>query len=167
MDRGLSIIRPFRELFSLPREVGDYFSQTGRWTPPVDLCVKDGSWVIQAELPGVDPKDVYISVMRDQLTIRGERKIPEGFKEEDFLLQETPYGSFERTIVLPHSVPEDKVEAKYKNGVLMITLPAAGEPARKIEIQTDEEQKIEEPKREESKKEEPTQEAKEEMPKAA
>ena len=167
MARALSIIDPLRELFSLPRDFSDYSVRVERWAPPVDLCAKDGNWIIQAELPGVDPKEVHISVMGDQLTIRGERKVPEGLKEEDFLLQESPYGPFERTIVLPHAVPEDKVQATYKNGVLMIQLPAVGEQAREIEIQTDEQQRIEKPKKEESKKEEPTQGSKEEMPKAA
>lgn len=159
-------MNPFRELFSLPREFGDYTGD-GKWVPQIDLSVKDGNWVIQVELPGVDPKDVHISVRGDQLTIRGERKVPEGFKEEDFLLQETPYGPFERTIILPHAVPEDKVEATYRNGVLMIKLPEAGEQAREIKIQMDEPKKIEEPKKEESQKEESTQGSNEEMPKAA
>jgi hypothetical protein len=100
-------------------------------------------------------KDVHVSVVGDQLTIRGERKVPEGFTEEDFLLQESPYGPFERTIVLPHAVPEDEVEATYSNGVLMIKLPAVSAQAKEINQnrRTDKNRrtkKIEEPKKQES-----------------
>ena len=85
MARTFSVTNPFQELT-------DFFSRSDKWVPSMDLIVKDGQWMIQVELPGVDPKDVHISVMGDQLTIRGERKVPEGLTGEDFLLQETPYG---------------------------------------------------------------------------
>lgn len=160
MARALSVMNPFQELT-------DFFTRSEKWVPSMDLSVKDGNWIIQVELPGVDPKDVHISVMGDQLTIRGERKVPEGFKEEDFLLQETPYGPFERTIILPHAVPEDKVEATYRNGVLMIKLPAVSEQSREIEIKTEESGKIEGQQQEEIKKEESTEQPKEQISKAA
>lgn len=159
MARARSMLSPFHEL-------SNFFSQPEKWVPPMDLYVKDGTWMIQVELPGVDPKEVHISVMGDQLSIQGERKVPEGFKEDDFLLQESPYGPFERTIILPHAVPEDKVEATYSNGVLTIKLPAVAEQAKEIPIQTEDQKKIEGPKKEEIQKEEST-ESKEEMPKAA
>lgn len=177
MTQARSTVNPFQYL-------SDFFQQSvrdggvgaiTRWAPPMDLFMKDENWIVQAELPGVDPKDVHIQLMGNQLTIRGERKVPEGLKEDDCLLLESPYGPFERTITLPYAVPEDKVEAFYSRGVLTIKLPAVSESAKEIEIHTEEESgsierremegsKTEGSQKEESKREESK---KEEMPKAA
>ena len=94
------------------------------WYPSIESYIKEGNFVIHAELPGIDPKDVDISVVGDQLTIKGERKASKEAKREDYLLSEVHYGSFERTLTLPEGVRADNIRANYKNGILEVTLPA-------------------------------------------
>jgi HSP20 family protein len=79
--------------------------------------------VIDTDLPGVDPKEVSISVVGNQLTIEGERKREEK-EERAYFYQEAAYGKFVRTITLPDGVDADKAKAHYKDGVLTITMPA-------------------------------------------
>jgi HSP20 family protein len=129
--------RPLRDISTLHKEVDDLFNRFfGReewmpihlfreeWYPRVESYVKDGNLVISAEIPGVDPKDVDISVVDNQLTIKGERKKKNEVKDDGYYLSEISYGSFERTIPLPESVNTDKIHAKYKDGVLEISMPA-------------------------------------------
>jgi len=129
--------RPLRDISTLHKEVDDLFNRFfGReewmpihlfkeeWYPRVESYVKDGNLVISAEIPGVDPKDVDISVVGNQLTIKGERKKKNEVNDDGYYLSEISYGSFERTIPLPESVNTDKIHAKYKDGVLEISMPA-------------------------------------------
>lgn len=153
MQRELSRWSPFQELRSMQQEMDELFKKTfgkfgfgtsGRaekWEPTADCYSEERGWVVRVDLPGVDPKDVHLSVMEDQLFIKGERKQPEGYKEEETLFQECSYGPFEKTIQLPHAVSEGEIKATYEEGVLYIRLPAVATKARKIEIQTEEPKK--------------------------
>lgn len=123
---------PFDEISALRREMDDFFRRTFTeglktrstgWCPTVDSFIKEGNVVMRVELPGVDPKDVDISVTGNQLTIKGERKAASDVKGEEYLLCEVCYGAFERVIPLPQGVQSDKVHATYKNGILEIMLP--------------------------------------------
>jgi len=80
--------------------------------------------IVKADLPGIDPKEVSISVLGNQLTIAGERKREETKEKKNYFYQEVTYGKFSRTIPLPDEVDAGKAKANYKNGVLEITLPA-------------------------------------------
>lgn len=106
--------------------------------PPADLYERDGQWVIRIELPEVDPKDVSLSMVDQHLVVQGDRKPPEGFKEESLIFQECSYGPFERVITLPAPVPDDQIRASYHQGVLYITLPAMKEKGKTIQIQSEE-----------------------------
>jgi HSP20 family protein len=104
------------------------------WVPPADVVENEKEIVVFFDLPGVDQKDVEISVSGDQITVKGERKPLDG--ETRFLRQERVYGPFSRTFALRVPVDVDRVTATYRNGVLEIHLPKVEEQrARRIVIQ--------------------------------
>jgi len=109
--------------------------ETRGWAPAVDMFDKEDKLVVRAELPGVKKEDIDVSIVGDTLTIRGERKVEEEVKDEDYYCCERAYGSFYRAISLPTDVETSKVEARYKDGVLEVTLPKAKEAKpEKIEV---------------------------------
>jgi HSP20 family protein len=100
--------------------------------PPVNAWVGEADVVVTAELPGVDPSKVEVSVVGDTLTISGSREA-EALKEgESYHRQERTHGRFTRSLQLPFPVEAGKVEAKYEKGILRISLPRAeaDKPAR-------------------------------------
>lgn len=145
-------LRPWREFDELRREMDrlfeDFFGRrafpTRRrkeaieervWTPSVEVFDKKDKLVVRAELPGVEKKDVKVTVEGDVLTIKGERKAKEEVKDEDYYACEMCYGAFSRSIYLPVKVESTKIQANFKNGILEITLPKAKEAKPKeIEI---------------------------------
>jgi len=90
--------------------------------------------IVTAELPGLDEKDIEISISGDALILRGEKRQEEEEKGEDYYRMERRYGSFQRVIPLPCEVQVDKAEASYRKGVLTVELPKTPEAqsARKI-----------------------------------
>lgn len=104
------------------------------FTPRVDVKETDKKVIVTAELPGLDEKDIEISVSGDALILRGEKRQEEEEKSEDYYRMERRYGSFQRVIPLPCEVQVDKAEANYRKGVLTIELPKTPEAqsARKI-----------------------------------
>jgi len=146
---------PSKELWSLQREMDElvnrvfgrgerempFISPLGRYNfPPID-CVREGNnVVVHADLPGIEPKDVEITVTGNLLTIRGERKLEKKIEEEDYFLREIGVGTFERSITLPVDVNVEHIKANYKKGLLEITLPAqTALKGKKIEITMEEE----------------------------
>jgi HSP20 family protein len=106
--------------------------------PAIESRVEGDNVVVKADLPGIDPKEVTISVVGNELRIEGERKKEEKKEEKDYFYQEVSYGKFARAIALPEGVDADKIKANYKNGVLEITMPAPKQLASKkvqIEVQ--------------------------------
>jgi HSP20 family protein len=89
--------------------------------PRLDVSETPEEYLIEAELPGVDIKDVEVSVAGDLLTIKGEKKIYREDKSKDFHLVERAHGVFERTIALPFAVDPRKITAKFQAGVLRIS----------------------------------------------
>jgi HSP20 family protein len=105
--------------------------------PAVDAFVdRDGKkFVAHVALPGVDPKEVNISVQGNMLTISGERTVSDERREADTVYNEVVYGAFERTLTLPDGVDAQKIAADYRNGVLEITAPiSASALPRRVEI---------------------------------
>lgn len=96
--------------------------ETEVWGPPLDLAETPDKIVVKAEIPGVDPKDINISIRNNTLLLNGEKKEEKEEKGKTFYRMERSYGSFSRTIDLPSSVDPDKVTAECKNGVLEITM---------------------------------------------
>ncbi|HVN24803.1 MAG TPA: Hsp20/alpha crystallin family protein [Syntrophorhabdales bacterium] len=93
------------------------------FTPHVDVSETDKEIKVSMELPGMDEKDVEVSLTRDTLTIKGEKKQETEDKGKDYYRMERSYGAFTRTIPLTVEVDTDKVQASFKKGVLDITLP--------------------------------------------
>jgi HSP20 family protein len=106
---------------------------TAAWTPPTDVFEDKDAVKIVAEIPGVKPEDVKLSIENNLLTIRGEKRQMAEETTERVHRYERTYGSFERTFALPNSVDPDRVEASYDAGLLTVTLPKV-ERARPREI---------------------------------
>ncbi len=102
-----------------------------RWSPNVDVAESENDIIVKVEIPGIDPKDIDISITGDTLTIKGEKQEEKENKGKSYHRVERSYGSFTRTINLPVSVMTDKVEAKGHHGVLEITLPKMEESKTK------------------------------------
>jgi HSP20 family protein len=100
--------------------------------PTADVSETDKTIEVSVELPGMDEKDIEVSMSDDVLTIRGEKKTEIEKKEKGYYLSERSFGSFYRTIPLPAGVDTGKAEAQFKKGVLTITLPKAPEAEEKI-----------------------------------
>jgi HSP20 family protein len=136
----MAIVRwdPFRDLVGLQERMNRMFDESfrglqrsgnedwalgGSWAPAVDIYERDGNIVLQAELPGVDAKEVDIRVENNTLSLRGERKWDNEVKQENYHRVERTYGSFSRSFTLPSVVDQEKIKAEYKDGVLRVTLP--------------------------------------------
>lgn len=105
------------------------------WTPQVDMLDRADKVVVKAELPGVKKEDIDISVTGGVLTIKGERKVEEEVKDEDYYCCKRFRGTFYRAIQLPTDVETEKIEANYADGILEITLPKVSEvKPKKIEV---------------------------------
>jgi len=100
------------------REMG----AAGFW-PQVDVTETDKEIKVCAEIPGVDPKDIDVSVEDGMLTIKGEKKYEREQNEKGQYRMERSYGAFERSIALPAEVDESKAKAEFKKGVLRLTFP--------------------------------------------
>jgi len=94
------------------------------WLPAAEGRIEDGTYVIQVALPGMDPKDVVVSLMDNVLTVKGERKADHDTTGKDYFVREVAYGAFERSFALPEGVDSAQVEAKYANGMLEVKVPA-------------------------------------------
>lgn len=100
-------------------------------TPAIDIVEKDNAFELTAELPGLDAKNIALSLSDDVLTVKGEKKEEKEEKTNDRYVSERRYGSFRRSIQLPASVDAAKIEANYKSGILTVTLPKSAEAQKK------------------------------------
>lgn len=98
-------------------------SGNGYFVPKVDILENENAFELHFEAPGMNKEDFNIEVKDNTLTISGERKISAEKKEENYQSIETRYGSFSRSFSLPESVKSDKINAKYVNGILELTIP--------------------------------------------
>jgi HSP20 family protein len=97
-------------------------SSTTVWSPAVDIFEIDDEIIVQAEVPGMDPKDIELSLENNVLTLKGDRKLQKETKDENYHRIERSYGSFSRSFSIPAMVNEDKIRADYNEGVLSIAL---------------------------------------------
>lgn len=146
----MAIVRwldPFRDLSTIQERMNQIFEdalsrskgkeegiRAGMWTPAVDIYETNDSVVVKAELPGVTKDQISVEVKDGILSLRGERKFEKEVKEENYHRVERSYGSFQRSFSLPVSVDQDKVTAKFQDGVLEVKLPKK-EQARPKQIQ--------------------------------
>jgi HSP20 family protein len=113
-------------------------SSFGFSAPPIDISEDDKSYKLSAELPGLDAKDVDVSVSDDMLVLKGEKRQEKEQKDENYYFSERAYGTFQRSFELPASVDRDKITADFVKGVLTITLPktATASKQKKIEVKS-------------------------------
>jgi HSP20 family protein len=147
----MAIVRwndPFREFAQLQNRINHVFSDvygrgeegltsSGTWTPPVDIYHNgEHEIVLKAELPDMSREDIDITVDNGTLTIKGEKKLANEVKEEQYHRIERHFGSFTRSFSLPQTVDTTKVGADYRNGVLTVRLPLR-EEAKPRQIKVD------------------------------
>lgn len=141
---------PFRELErvarrweTFPHSFADFEDKFGEdFAPAVESYVKDGNLVVRADVPGLELKDIDVSILGNVLTLKGERKNEQEVKKEDYLRREVSYGSFERRMTLPEGTAADQIKATFKNGVVEVTVPLAKETvAKKVTIEPGEEKR--------------------------
>ncbi|MGD9488322.1 MAG: Hsp20/alpha crystallin family protein [Calditrichaceae bacterium] len=101
-------------------------------TPIVNVEETENDFMVSAELPGMTKDDIKITFQNNSLTISGEKKSEKDFKDANYHRYERRYGKFCRSISIPSSIVADKIEADYKNGVLMVNLPKAEEVKPKL-----------------------------------
>ncbi len=124
---------PWSMLNQLRREMDSLFEPgenregsniiTSDWVPAVDIKETDDAFVISADIPGVDPKDIEVNMENGMLTIKGERETETKEEKEGYKRVERQRGSFYRRFSLPDTADADKISAKSKHGVLEITIP--------------------------------------------
>src|ERR1700747_1247261 len=117
--------RIFRESFS--PEVSDEALTTSNFAPPVDVYEDEHNITLKIEVPGIDEKDINVSIENNTLTVRGERRFEKDEKEENFQRVERRYGSFTRSFTLPNTVDTENVTADYDKGVLVMKLAKRAE----------------------------------------
>ena len=106
-----------------------------KWSPAIDLAENDRELTVRAELPGIDAKDLEVTVTGNQLVISGEKKESSEHSEKNFYHSETRYGSFRRTVALPEGIDTENVDAQYANGVLTLHLrKTAPATAKRVEV---------------------------------
>lgn len=121
------------DLFRLRNEFDRMFERAfrrmpgGPWEPTVDFFERGNQLVLRAELPGVDPKDVDVTVSEDAITLRGELRHEERVDRDGYYHNERRYGSFYRQIALPAEVRPEQAKAEFRNGVLAVTIPKTEE----------------------------------------
>ena len=127
---------PARELQAIQQEMnrlfGSAFDTQGgvgnggvgsRWIPPMDLVEDDEHFVVHADLPGVEEKDVSVELEDNVLTISGERKSDAEQRKEGYYRIERAYGAFSRSLTLPEGIDPEGIKASFANGVLEVRIP--------------------------------------------
>jgi len=138
----MAIIRwsPFSEVETLRRQLDKMFddlagvtpTESAIWKPAVELQDNGDNLTLKAEIPGVEAKDLDISILRDAVVIRGEHHYENKTENKGFFRSEFRYGKFERVVGLPVAVQNDKVEANFANGILTLTLPKVEEAKNRV-----------------------------------
>jgi HSP20 family protein len=122
--------RIFRESFG--PEGSDEALTTSNFAPPVDVYEDEHNITLKIEVPGIDEKDINVTIENNTLTVRGERRFEKDEKEENFHRVERMYGSFTRSFTLPNTVDPEQVSAHYEEGVLKIRLSKKAEAKPKL-----------------------------------
>jgi HSP20 family protein len=140
-EGGGEMLSPFRGFYDIQGEMNRLFDEmlggvsrtagrgqgapAGQWAPAMDVLSKGDDLMIRAELPGVKPGDVDITLHNGVLTIAGEQKAEQEEERGGYLVRERRAGSFRRSMTLPEGVDEDRVHARFEDGVLEVTVEGA------------------------------------------
>jgi HSP20 family protein len=141
MAREPGIWQGFREFERFREELDDLLDRFLRWPaetsggaphgPAIESFIEDERVVVRADLPGIDPAKVEVTVRGNLLTIRGSREAVHEEKRRNFIHREVSYGRFERTLTLPAGVASESIAASYRNGILELTIPLPGAVAHR------------------------------------
>ena len=137
MIRGLRVLDPWKDFGSLQERINRMFDDTirtlhptdgeelekGTWAPAVDIYETNDSFVVSADLPGLNKDEIQIDLKDNTLTLKGEKKFEEKVSKDNYIRVERAYGSFVRSFTLPQNADPEKIKAKYKEGILEITIP--------------------------------------------
>jgi HSP20 family protein len=142
LDFRSQMNRLFDEFFEGPFGLSPFSGESnlmGDFAPRLDISETDHDYTVSAELPGMEPEDIDISLDRDTLMISGEKRAEKEEKDKRYYRVERSYGSFQRSIPLPDEVDEEKIDATFKRGVLKIQIPktqAAQRRSKHIAVKT-------------------------------
>ena len=132
--------QPFTEIETIRQQLDKAFDQLAAtrdnseatWMPAVELVDAGDNFVLKAQLPGINPKDVDVQVTREAVSISGERRYENTDEKSRGVRSEFRYGKFHRVLPLPAHIQNDSVQAEYKDGILMLTLPKVTEARNKV-----------------------------------
>ncbi|NOY53731.1 MAG: Hsp20/alpha crystallin family protein [Deltaproteobacteria bacterium] len=147
--KGLTRWDPFRELSTLHHDVDELFRRAfgdfggfgrllkeGSRYPLLETYTQEDRFYLKAHVPGMDPEKIDVSIMGNQLILKGESREDKDVKEKDYMLREIRYGAFERSVPLPEGVDTDDLHAEFEEGMLVISAPVKEEgKAKKIPIE--------------------------------
>lgn len=134
---------PFAELAPFREDLGRLFDRYSNligmrgWQPAIDLYEQNNDFILKAEIPGVDPDDVDITVMPDSVIIRGILEREQETKREGFIRSERHRGEFARQIAMPAEIKPNQAKASFKNGVVTVVLPKAAPEQRGVRLKID------------------------------
>ncbi len=126
-----SFRKEINQLFNDFFSIGPSSLSESGWMPTVDVEEDDKEVRIRAEIPGIEEKDLSVTLENDILTIAGEKKEEKKEENRRYVVSERRFGSFHRSIRLPEGIDREKIEAGFKNGVLRVTIPRIGTPETK------------------------------------
>jgi HSP20 family protein len=127
--------RAFAPIFGGDASPEEHEAATRSWAPRVDVMENAEAYQVTAELPGIKKEEVEITLENNVLSLKGERKFEKDVNQDNYHRIERVYGPFARSFTLPTRVAQDRVEAKFDNGLLTITIPKVAEARpKKIEI---------------------------------
>ena len=132
--------QPFTEIETIRQQLDKAFDQLATtrdnsettWMPAVELVDAGDNFVLKAQLPGIDPKNIDVQVSREAISISGERSYENTDEKSGYVRSEFRYGKFHRVLPLPAHIQNDSVQAEYKDGILMLTLPKVTEARNKV-----------------------------------
>jgi HSP20 family protein len=132
--------QPFTEIETIREQLDKVFDQRAAtrdnsetaWMPALELVDAGDNFVLKAQLPGIDPKDIDVQVTREAISISGERRYENTDEKSGYVRSEFRYGKFHRVLPLPAPIQNDSVQAECKDGILMLTLPKVAEARNKV-----------------------------------
>jgi HSP20 family protein len=132
--------QPFTEIETIREQLDNVFDQRAAtrdnsetaWMPALELVDAGDNFVLKAQLPGIDPKDIDVQVTPEAISISGERRYENTEEKPGYVRSEFRYGKFHRVLSLPAHIQNDSVQAEYKDGILMLTLPKVAKARNKV-----------------------------------
>jgi HSP20 family protein len=132
--------QPFTEIETIREQLDKAFDQRpaarnnseAAWRPALEFADAGDNFVLKAQLPGIDPKDIDVQVTREAISISGERRYENTDEKSGYVRSEFRYGKFHRVLPLPAPIQNDSVQAECKDGILTLTLPKVAEARNKV-----------------------------------